>query len=99
LVEDGLLTLADTLPDLRSPSDLEWSLAFDVRRFLSGLSPALRRCCDILVSPNIADAARLAGLHRSSVYEGAVRLKALATSVGLNDYPNPTRQIGSPAGR
>lgn len=66
--------------------DVEVGMRLDVSRFVAGLSPALRRCCEILMSGNIAAAAAEAGLHRSSAYEGMQRLRRLAELAGLAEY-------------
>ena len=97
--DDGSSTLADTLGDPNAATDLDLGLVLDVRRFLAALAPAMRRCCAILTEPNVTAAARIAGLHRSVVYDGATRLRVLATAAGLRDYLKPPRQIGSPAGK
>jgi DNA-directed RNA polymerase specialized sigma24 family protein len=92
-------TLADTFYDTAALTDIDLGLALDVRRFVAALTPGLRRCCAILTEPNISEAARAAGLHRSAVYEGAARLRVLAAASGLKDYLVPPRHIASPAGK
>ena len=79
-------TLGDTIPEPCPVTDTGLGLAIDVRRFVAGLSPAMRRCCAILATSNVVDAARRAGLHRSCVYEGAARLRMLAAAAGLRAY-------------
>jgi len=94
-------TLADTIaqPTSGDGADVDLGMALDVRRFVQGLTPALQRCCSILMAPNVAEAAAAAGLHRSSVYECAERLRKLATAAGLHDYVVAPRQIARPAGK
>ena len=79
-------TLADAVADPAALTEVEHGLVLDMRRFLAGLTPALRRCCDILLAPNVCEATARAGLHRSSVYENARRLRKLAEAAGLRDY-------------
>jgi DNA-directed RNA polymerase specialized sigma24 family protein len=99
--DDGDATLADILSDPDEPADLDeqHGLRLDVRRFVAGLTPALKRCCAILLAPNVTEAAAAAGLHRSSVYESAQRLRRLAAAAGLQDYVGGPRHIAQPAGR
>ena len=97
--DDKGSTLAETLRDPATPTDIDLGLALDVRRFVAALTPALRRCCKILVEPNVAEAARAARLRRSAVYEGAGRLRVLATATGLQDYLVSSRHIGPTAGK
>lgn len=99
--EEGGATLADALPDPRSLADLDeqHGLSLDVRRFTQHLTPALQRCCSILLAPNVADAAAEAGLHRSSVYENLHRLRSLATAAGLHDYVRAPRHFVEPASK
>lgn len=97
--DDGGPGLADVLADTTAPTDIDLGLAFDVRRFVATLTQALRRCCAILAEPNVAEAARVVGLHRSVVYEGVTRLRVLATAAGLRDYLNSSRQPERPCGK
>jgi RNA polymerase sigma-70 factor (ECF subfamily) len=78
--------LVDSLADPTIPQEDERGLVLDMRRFMASLTPALLRNCDILLAPNLRDAAAQAGLHRSSVYEGAQRLRKLAMAAGLAEY-------------
>jgi DNA-directed RNA polymerase specialized sigma24 family protein len=91
--------LAGVLPDPASPGEDDLAAAIDVRRFAASLSPALRRCCDLLVEPNRQAAAIEAGLHRSTIYETARRLRLLAERAGLKDYIGRPRQIRRTAGK
>ena len=61
----------------------------DLRRFLSGLSPALRRCCGWLLADSIQAAAHDAGVHRSSIYDALSRLRRKAQVAGLEIYLHP----------
>ena len=92
-------TLADTLTDPAAASDLEHGLALDVRRFAAGLSPAMRRCCVILLMPNIREAVANAGFHHSTFYENARRSRNLAEAAGLKEYVAAPRHIAEHAGR
>jgi DNA-directed RNA polymerase specialized sigma24 family protein len=97
--EDESSTLADSLRDSTAPTDIDLGLVLDVTRFVAALTPGLRRCCAILMEPNISEAAPIAGQHHSAVYDGVARLRLLASAVGLHDYLVPPRQIGPPAGK
>lgn len=98
-IDDEQHTLADTLPDPAAVSDQDHGLTLDVKRFVAGLSPAMRRCCAILTTPNIREASANAGLHRSSFYENVQRLRKLAEAAGLKEYVAAPRQVGGRAGR
>lgn len=78
--------------------ELQHGLCMDVRRFVAGLSPALQRCCEILMTGNIASATAAAGLHRSSIYESFGRLRQRAVCAGLGDYVGSTPTL-SPESR
>lgn len=58
----------------------------DVGRFLNRLSPVLRQCCAMLQGDGIANEAKAAGMHRSTVYGHLHRLRAAAVSAGLGVY-------------
>jgi DNA-directed RNA polymerase specialized sigma24 family protein len=92
-------TLADTLADPSALSDVDQALSLDMKRFVAGLSPALQRCCAILLSPNRREASTEAGVHRSSVYESAHRLRKLAEAAGLREYISAPRHFDDRAGR
>ncbi|MBW8270907.1 sigma factor, partial [Caldovatus aquaticus] len=91
--------LADTLVDRQADTEADQALAIDVRRFIGGLPPALRRCCDLLLMPNLRAASAEAGLHRSTIYENARRLRRLAERAGLRDYVAAPRHFADRAGR
>lgn len=97
--DDDGRTLADTLADPGAATDLDLGLVLDVRRFMAGLTPAMRRCCGILLSPNLSAATADAGLHRSSVHENARRLRKLADAAGLREYVAAPRQSAKHAGK
>jgi len=92
-------TLADVLADPAAPGELEHGLVLDLRRFVGGLTPALQRCCEILLAPNLRAAAVQAGVHHSSVYENARRLCRQAEAAGLKEYVAAPRHLPQPAGR
>ena len=96
---DAEQTLADVLADPMAPGELHHGLALDLRRFVAGLTPALQRCCDILLAPNLRAAAAQAGVHHSSVYENAHRLRRQAEAAGLKEYVTPPRHLPHHAGR
>jgi uncharacterized protein (DUF2267 family) len=101
LAGDDGATLAEILsarPEGHSQYE-EQDLVFDVRRFVSRLTPALKRCCEILVSGNVAEATEVAGLHRSTVYESACRLRMQATEAGLGAYVLAPRHTALEAGK
>ena len=97
---EGGATLADTIPadPDGSPPDETIGLQQDVARFLAALSPALRRCCDVLTADNVASAAAMAGLHRSCVYESVRRLRQRAAAHGLHCYIGGPRHFVERAG-
>ncbi len=92
--EDG-----GTLPDHEALSEGDLALAIDVHRFVAGLSPALQCCCALLLAPNRQEAALESGLHRSTMYENARRLRSLAERAGLKIYVVAPRQIDDCAGK
>lgn len=96
---DDRPALTDTLADPKAPSEVERALSIDVRRFIGGLPPALQRCCELLLTPNLRAASAEAGLHRSTVYENARRLRKLAERAGLRDYVALPRHFDDRAGR
>ena len=79
--ESGGIHPADDLP-----VDERLGLAKDVGAFLRALPLALCRCAGIIVADNVAGAARAAGINRSTVYEGVVRLRRRAVQAGLAIY-------------
>lgn len=74
--------------------DAHW-LRHDVRGFVASLTPALQRCAEILASEHIAVSARAAGLHRSTVYESASRLREKARRAGLDVYLSRTPTVAN----
>ena len=79
-------TLAEVLPESAGlfandnlPPETAAGLVRDVQRFLSNLSPVLRRYA-------VSTAARDAGLHRSTIYERLSQLRSSATAAGLHEY-------------
>lgn len=73
--------LATDLPELR----------VDLRRFVDGLPPSLQRCCGWLLVGSVQEAARQAGVHRDTVYDGRRRLKEHAVRAGLGIFfPAPS---------
>jgi RNA polymerase sigma-70 factor (ECF subfamily) len=96
---DGRQTVADTLADPAALSEADQALAIDMKRFVASLPPALLRCCTILLAPNRRDASMQAGIHHSSVYEAAHRLRKLAEAAGLREYISAPRHFDGRAGR
>lgn len=96
---DESLTLAERLADPAAPDEVSLGLAMDLRRFVAGLTPALRTCCDILLAPNVRSATARAGVHHSSFYENAHRLRQKAEAAGLREYLPPPRHIERRAGK
>ena len=96
--DDGADTLADTVADPATPTEDGLALLLDMRRFVAGLTPTLRRCAEILLAQNIRLAAASAGLHHSTVYEHAQRLRATAEAAGLKTYVTPPRHHAARAG-
>jgi len=97
---DGSLTLADITPEeaaLHAPVNLGVvaanSLGQDVARLLHALSPGCRVVAIALGNMTAAEAARALGLHRSSVYARIARIRAVATSLGLQEYFTPTPTV------
>jgi hypothetical protein len=87
LDEDGNeQTLLDLLPDEALPTDDSAAIRIDVGRFVEGLPPPLLDCCEILLADSISEGARAAGIHRSTAYERAARLRECATAHGLAIY-------------
>ncbi len=87
LDEDGNeQTLLDLLPDEALPTDESAAIRIDVGRFVEGLPPPLLDCCEILLADSISEGARTAGIHRSTAYERAARLRECATAHGLAIY-------------
>jgi hypothetical protein len=64
----------------------EVGLRHDVGRFKTNLTPALKRCCAILMSGSITEAISKCRLHPSSYYDGLGRLRRRALEAGLDAY-------------
>lgn len=85
--EDGNeQTLLNLLPDETLPTDESAALKIDVGRFVEGLPRHLLDCCEVLLADSISEGARRAGIHRSTAYERAARLRECATAHGLAIY-------------
>lgn len=90
--DDGL-TLSDILPETAAihPVD-EFALAHapglrgDVAKLMNALCPSSRRVAIALSHLNIAEAARVLGLHRSTVYDRLAVIRQTAQSLGLDGY-------------
>lgn len=86
--EDGA-SLIDKLDDLENPcalDELKIGLARDVARFIGDLPPVLQRYVAILAADNVCEAAREAGLHRSTIYERKEQIRRAAEDWGLAEY-------------
>ena len=64
----------------------EVGLRHDLWRFITLFPPALRRCCEILMSGSVGEAIQKENLHRSSYYEALGRLRRRAREAGLHHY-------------
>jgi hypothetical protein len=85
--EDGSeLTLLDLLADETPPIDESAAIRIDVGRLVAGLPPPLLDCCEVLLADSIAEGARVAGIHRSTVYERTTLLRERALAQGLAIY-------------
>jgi hypothetical protein len=78
--------LLDVLPDDAAPTDENAAIRIDVGRFIVGLPQQLIDCCEALLADNVSAGARAAGMHRSTVYERAARLRERAIRHGLTAY-------------
>ena len=79
-------TLLDLLPDDAPPIDESTAIRIDVGRFVEGLPPPLLVCCEVFLARSISAGARAAGIHRSTAYERAGRLRERALAHGLAIY-------------
>lgn len=82
-------SLIDKLDDLENPcalDELKIGLARDVARFIGDLPPVLQRYVAILAADNVCEAAREAGLHRSTIYERKEQIRRAAEDWGLAEY-------------
>lgn len=87
--EDEGASLIDKLDELENPyalDELKIGLARDVARFLGDLPPVLQRYVAILAADNVCEAAREAGLHRSTIYERKQQIRQAAEDWGLAEY-------------
>ena len=87
--EDEGASLIDKLDELENPyalDELKIGLARDVARFLGDLPPVLQRYVAILAADNVCEAAREAGLHRSTIYERKEQIRRAAEDWGLAEY-------------
>lgn len=101
------LTLAETLSETSPAHGVDdfaaahgAGLKSDVATFLASLCPSSRRIAIAVSQGSVAEAARMLGLHRSTIYErlGAIRKAAIA--MGLDGYFEPTpRQFASRLGK
>lgn len=95
----GGLTLLDVLPETAAidPVD-EFSLSQgpglrgDVAKLLSALCPSTRQVAIAVSNLSITEAARVLGLHRSTIYQRLAVIRETARSLGLDGYfePAPT---------
>ena len=74
----------DLTPELLD--ELKIGLARDVARFIGDLPPVLQRYVAILAADNVCEAAREAGLHRSTIYERKEQIRRAAEDWGLAEY-------------
>lgn len=87
------LTLADTLSET---SPAYWAddfaaahgagLKSDVAKFLASLCPSSRRVAIAVSQGSASDAARVLGLHRSTIYERLNAIRKAAIAMGLDGY-------------
>jgi RNA polymerase sigma-70 factor (ECF subfamily) len=91
--EQGAFSLGDltsTRAGLYADEDVEPEASFglrrDVVRFRETLSPDLRRYADILGDVNVSAAARVAGVHRSTIYVRIAEMRSAAIAAGLHQY-------------
>lgn len=103
----GPLTLADTLTETTSPHGVDDFAAMhgpglksDVARLLATLCPTSRRIAIAVSEGTVADAARVLGLHRSTIYERLASIRKTAAVLGLDGYfEAPPRQFASRVGK
>lgn len=84
LGENAAMWRRDDLPAVE-----QVDMAVDLRRFVESLTPDLRRCCAWLLAENRRAQANALGLHRSTLYETASKLRHLAMIAGLLKYLGP----------
>jgi hypothetical protein len=78
--------LIELLPDEAPPLDLAAGLAIDVRRFVKNLPDPMLVGCEVLMADSIAAGSAEAGIHRSTAYDRAERLRIMAIESGLDAY-------------
>jgi len=91
--DDEILPLSETLPESAAPHsaaprspDEAFGLVRDVRRFLAGLSPACRALALALIDMSPTEAARVLGIHRSTVYARLATIRKAAEALDLAEY-------------
>lgn len=91
--EGNAFSLIDITParaglyaDESNEPETPFGLQHDVIRFRAALSPGLRRYADILGDENVSEAARVAGVHRSTVYVRLAEMRSTAIAAGLHQY-------------
>jgi RNA polymerase sigma-70 factor (ECF subfamily) len=90
--EEGL-TLADTLSETSPTHGADdfaanhgAGLKSDVATFLASLCPSSRRIAIAVSESSVAEAARILGLHRSTIYERLSAIRNAAIAMGLDGY-------------
>lgn len=74
-------------------------LRLDLIRFVSALPPSLQRCCGWLLVGSIQEAARQAGVHRDTIFDGRRRLRERAIQAGFGlFFAVPLRRFSIAAG-
>ena len=95
LAQDGHegLTLADTLSETSPAFGADdfaathgAGLKTDVAKFLASLCPSSRRIAIAVSQGSVADAARILGLHRSTIDERLNVIRKAAIAMGLDGY-------------
>jgi len=90
---DGGLTLSDVLPETAAidPVD-EFAMSHgpglrgDVAKLLGALCPSSLQVAIAVSHLSVAEAARVLGLHRSTIYERLAVIRRTAQSLGLDGY-------------
>jgi RNA polymerase sigma-70 factor (ECF subfamily) len=104
--EEGL-TLADTLSETSPTHGVDdfashhgAGLKSDVATFLASLCPSSRRIAIAVSQGSVSDAARILGLHRSTIYERLSAIRKAAIAMGLDGYfEASTRQFAPRVGK
>lgn len=91
--EGDAVSLIDIMParsglyaDESDEPETPIGLRHDVIRFRAALKPGLRRYANILGDENASEAARVAGVHRSTVYVRIAEMRSAAIAAGLHQY-------------